>query len=250
MAKKVSVKVLVVDDDPDFAVLIQDLLDDSSKANFRVDSVLTMAQGVASVEKNLYDVILLDYKLPDGNGLDFLTYANDNNLKVPVIIVTGHGAKEIQAEAVEAGAADYLSKGSLNADVLDRTCLYAIGLQIIRNDGAPGFDVLINLTNDAVKAQTILTTEIHGMRDDLKVLKDDYQKGLDNILDNIHGLAWGRWVLDWIKNNHSLALVIFFCLVFLTVLAAFLFQFIDVNKINALTTGFLTNPNGFLRWIN
>ncbi len=59
-----------------------------------------------------YDIVLLDYRLPDGTGLDILDEIQQCDLRLPVIMITGQGDERIAAHTIQRGAADYLVKGS------------------------------------------------------------------------------------------------------------------------------------------
>lgn len=59
-----------------------------------------------------YDLLLLDYKLPDGTGLEALEELPQRGYQLPVIMITGQGDERLAVQAMQAGAADYLIKGS------------------------------------------------------------------------------------------------------------------------------------------
>jgi PAS domain S-box-containing protein len=59
-----------------------------------------------------YDVLLLDYRLPDGTGLDILDKLSSQAVHPPVIMITGQGDELIAAQSIQRGAAEYLIKGS------------------------------------------------------------------------------------------------------------------------------------------
>ena len=60
--------------------------------------------------RDAYEIILLDYMLPDGTGLDVLKQLPERDCQIPVIMVTGQGSEQIAAQAIQNGAADYLIK--------------------------------------------------------------------------------------------------------------------------------------------
>src|SRR5207237_7264187 len=69
---------------------------------------------------------LVDYRLGAQNGIDFLRAALEQGCQAPIILLTGQGEREIDLEAMKAGAADYLVKGGLNSGLLERSIRYAI----------------------------------------------------------------------------------------------------------------------------
>ena len=227
-------------------------------------------------EKSPYDVILLDYKLPDGDGIQFLETLEKNHIKTPVVIVTSRGDKAVQVKALEVGAVEYLSKGTFSTDLLEQTCIYAIGMQEKRNrnGGGPGVGILIEqlveLTRDSVRAQTEATAELRETRKELmngiSSLKEDMTKGFDTaekdikarretcyrehtkIIDDIKSQSGFRWILDWIRKNTKLSIAIFICLLLTIALAVGLLNVTDTTKIRDLlpTTpaGYLVTPSG------
>ncbi|MBX3303097.1 MAG: response regulator [Nitrospira sp.] len=78
-------KVLVVEDDPDILMALQDLLEFEG---IRVDCVQTCRQAFSSIEQNVYDAVLLDLGLPDGDGLSVLEKLHASNPSLPVIVLT------------------------------------------------------------------------------------------------------------------------------------------------------------------
>jgi len=262
MSGATTIRVLVVDDDPEFVLLIRDLLEEASRATFVVEDIPSLSGGIKSLERNHYDVILLDYKLPDGDGFEFLSQMNALHLKIPVVIVTGHGDKAVQVKALEAGAVEYLSKGTFNTDLLERTCIYAIGLQEKRNSngGGPGVGVLIEqlveLTRDAVKAQTEGTLEIRELRKELNTgitsIKEDIasnsratqltlknqreisEKDQAATMKAIEEISHFRWLLGWIKANPLFSTILFLCVLLAIALAVVLLQIVDLEKIKVL----------------
>lgn len=270
MSGMTTVKVLVVDDDPDFVLLIKDLLEDATRASFLVESASTISEGVCVVEKHPFDVVLLDYRLPDGDGIQFLEALEQKHIKTPVVIVTSRGDKSVQVKALEAGAVEYLSKGSFTAEHLEVTCIYAIGMQEKRNQngGGPGVGMLIEqlveLTRDSVKSQTEATAELRETRKDLingfTSLKADIQaleegqknrrvaceKEHSRVIGEIQGQSGFRWILDWVKKNTRLSVALFVCALLTVVLAVILLGYVDTAKIRDLTgavpAGVVTTP--------
>ncbi len=68
-------------------------------------------QGLCEIQKTAYDVILLDVKLPEMNGTDVLKNVSATTAShPPIIIITGHGSKEMVLQAIHFGAFDFLEK--------------------------------------------------------------------------------------------------------------------------------------------
>lgn len=82
---RVAHSVLVVEDDPDIALALQDLLEFQG---FQVDCAQTCRQAFTSIAQNTYDVVLLDLGLPDGDGSLILSNLNASHPSLPVIVLT------------------------------------------------------------------------------------------------------------------------------------------------------------------
>jgi signal transduction histidine kinase len=74
----------------------------------------------------VHDVCLVDYRLGEHNGVEFIERAMQRECRAPIILLTGQGDHEIDMAAMNAGAADFLNKGQINADMLERSIRYAI----------------------------------------------------------------------------------------------------------------------------
>ena len=120
------IKVLLVEDDEDDYILTRDLLADIPGHRFVLDWVNTYSKGLDSMLLNQHDLVLVDYRLGAENGISLLRAAIERGCQAPVILLTGAGQHEIDLEAMQAGAADYLVKAGLRADTLERSIRYAI----------------------------------------------------------------------------------------------------------------------------
>ena len=75
---------------------------------------------------NNFDLILLDYRLPDIDGLNLIVQIKDLNIDLPIIVLTGQGDEEIAVEMMKSGAADYLSKSKIDPSYLSKAIGNAI----------------------------------------------------------------------------------------------------------------------------
>jgi PAS domain S-box-containing protein len=120
------IKILLVEDDEDDYIIARDLLAEIPGHRFTLDWVNTYSKGLASMVLNQHDVVLVDYRLGAENGISLLRVALEQGCQAPVILLTGAGQHEIDLEAMQAGAADYLIKAALRSDTLERSIRYAI----------------------------------------------------------------------------------------------------------------------------
>lgn len=119
--------VLLVEDDPGDAGLIKYTLKYDQTGNHLawVESFSALEQFFAEQQAKP-DVILLDLNLPDSTGIETVHACKRLSRSTPIVVLTGHDDTEFALQALEAGAQDYLAKGSLDADSLSRTMRYAI----------------------------------------------------------------------------------------------------------------------------
>ncbi|MDR3575900.1 MAG: PAS domain S-box protein [Anaerolineaceae bacterium] len=103
-------RVLMVEDNPDQALMIQEYL--KIDTDFVVDWADSLKSLWEFISKKEYDILLMDYRLPDGTGLDALIELPKRGYRLPVIMVTGQGDEEIAAQTIRRGAADYVVKSS------------------------------------------------------------------------------------------------------------------------------------------
>jgi signal transduction histidine kinase len=120
------VRVLLVDDDEDDYFLTRDLFTDFDHDGFELEWVATYAEALAAMLRGGHDVYLLDYRLGARTGLDLLREAAQRGFRGPVIMLTGQEEREIDVEAMRAGAADYLVKNHLEAALLERSIRYTL----------------------------------------------------------------------------------------------------------------------------
>jgi signal transduction histidine kinase len=125
---KIPLRILVVDDNPTDRAMYRDLLDQHPKYAYRFEEASLGKTGLEQYGAAQPDCVLLDYQLPDLNGLEFLTQicGKDGTSAVPVIMLTGYGNETIVAEAIRAGAADYVPKAAVSTKSLERAITNAV----------------------------------------------------------------------------------------------------------------------------
>ena len=121
------ITALLIEDNPDDAMLIGKYLNASRKIKYKVIHVERLADGLESLRRTLFDVILLDLGLPDGPmGIKTFEAVYALASHIPIIVLTGHDDDDLAVEAVHKGAQDYLVKGLVTGPALGRAIRYAI----------------------------------------------------------------------------------------------------------------------------
>jgi two-component system response regulator HydG len=106
-----SLRVLVADDDYPYCALIKRSLTDRG---FSVTVCNSGEEALVCLQKNLFDIVLLDFKMEKTNGINVLQWMYGSKMNVPVILITSHGGDEILEEAFKWGAEEYFIKGEMD----------------------------------------------------------------------------------------------------------------------------------------
>jgi DNA-binding NtrC family response regulator len=109
-----SLKILVVDDEEIVRDTLKQLLD---YLGYQVDCAEDGNSGLRALEDRCYDVALVDIRMPNLNGMDFLRRSKEIRPNIPVVIITGHGSESTRSEALAAGAFSFLQKPFRFSDI-------------------------------------------------------------------------------------------------------------------------------------
>lgn len=112
-----SKKILVVDDDVAFCTLLQTFL---KKKGFDVTNSFTGKEAFDIIEKNSFDVVITDIRLPDSDGMEILKKTKEKDFSTQVILMTGYTDIKNAVNAMKLGAFDYVGK-PINPDELLHT---------------------------------------------------------------------------------------------------------------------------------
>ena len=118
--------ILLVDDDEDDYILTRGMITEIYGGRCKIDWVSSWDQAIPHLREWTHDVFLIDYRLGEHNGIDLVRAAIELGCEAPIILLTGDGSREVDLEAMRAGAADYLVKAELTAPLLDRALRYAM----------------------------------------------------------------------------------------------------------------------------
>ncbi|MFP4446343.1 MAG: response regulator [Desulfosudaceae bacterium] len=122
------VRVLIVEDSDTDRETYRRFLQQCQHNEYVLKEAANMTAGLAACRSFAPECVLLDYRLPDGDGLEFLQELGDGrgNVPVPIIMLTGEGNEEVAVQAMKQGAMDYLVKGRIKEDLLCRTTQMAM----------------------------------------------------------------------------------------------------------------------------
>lgn len=125
MMSQEPIHILYVDDDEDDFLLVHSLLQKVRRASFKLERAASFDEALRLISQP-YDAYLVDYRLGKETGLELLRAIKTYKKYAPVIMLTGMEDREVDTQAMKAGAADYLVKGDFNSEILERTIRYAI----------------------------------------------------------------------------------------------------------------------------
>jgi len=121
-----AVRILLVEDDEDDFLLVRDALRALRPGQMTLEWVDDPERGVEAMAAGGHDVCLLDYRLGAYTGLELLRQARARGVHLPIILLTGMSTDELDREALEAGAADFLVKSQLTPELLQRSIRYSV----------------------------------------------------------------------------------------------------------------------------
>jgi len=118
--------VLLIEDDEDDYVLTSELLKETKRTAYEITWISRYQDAAVAVLLGGYDVCLVDYRLGEGDGISLIREARNKGCQMPMILLTGQGDPNVDLSANDAGAADYLVKGEIDAQLLERAIRYAV----------------------------------------------------------------------------------------------------------------------------
>jgi len=130
-----TIKILLIDDDEDDYLVLRDyLMDINGQVEYVLDCVQTYQAGLEQIQRAEHHLYLVDHFLGEGSGLDLLKEAVQAGCKQPIIIITGNSNRDIDQAALVAGATDYLVKGQIDGQLLERSIRYALERNRLLNE--------------------------------------------------------------------------------------------------------------------
>ncbi len=132
VAKNAQINVLLVEDSPSDARLVEEVLRSAPSYSEHVLIASTLAQALKLLSTHSFDVILLDLALPDSQGIDTFRAVKQKARIVPIIALTMTGDDALGQQMVHEGAQDYLPKGALTQDIASAILAHMIRYAIER----------------------------------------------------------------------------------------------------------------------
>jgi len=130
----IPIQLLLLEDEEDEAFIVQRQLKRESEWTFIVTHVTSLEKAVATAQQASFDCALLDLSLPDAQGLESVTRFRSAIPNLPIVVRSGKSESETAMEAMDAGAQDYVVKGTVSGEWLGRVLRYAVERHTLTND--------------------------------------------------------------------------------------------------------------------
>ncbi len=121
-----AVKILLVEDDVDFAAIVKEILNTSSEPVFSIEHTSKLSLIPELLSKSDIQLILLDLNIEDSRGLDTLSKVYGIKSHIPIVVMTGSYDETLGIKALKTGAQDYFLKGRIDRVSLIRSIRYAL----------------------------------------------------------------------------------------------------------------------------
>lgn len=119
-------RILIIDDDEDDYLITSEYMRHIPGANFLIDWCPDFEAALDLICEKKYDLYFTDYRLGARSGVDLLKEAMSRGCEAPIILLTGKGNREVDMEAMQLGAVDYLVKTDLTVEKMERCIRYTL----------------------------------------------------------------------------------------------------------------------------
>lgn len=133
--------LLVIDDDAVDRMAVRRALR-AAAVPCTIEEAADSDAALAALDARVFDVALMDYRLPDSDGLALLREIRSRGLTLPIIMLTGQGDEQLAVDLLRAGATDYLTKNAVSPDVLAQSIYRAQRIHRAERSAAQAEDAL------------------------------------------------------------------------------------------------------------
>lgn len=165
------IEILLVDDNPGDVWLFKKSLAEAGSDQYDLTCVGKLNETIKCLDKEEYDIVMLDLTLPDSQGFNTFTSVRMHSPRVPIILMAGDNDEELAVKALQHGAQDCLIKGQMDGTLLSRSIRYAIERHHARmkEHRLAYFDALTGLPNRMLFYDRLNQALSHAHRYEQKV---------------------------------------------------------------------------------
>jgi signal transduction histidine kinase len=201
MANNSRVKILLIEDNPGDARLVEILLDESDFDNYDIINKQSLNDGIEIHSQMDFAVVLLDLSLPDSRGFETLERFVQAQPMANVIVMTGLSDKALGLNAVKAGAQDFLMKGGFDPELLAKTLRYAIERKNVLNSLDESQRARKVAEESAKMKENFIASISHEMRTPMNAIY-----GMSNLLAQTTLNEEQRSYIDSVKQSSEILL--------------------------------------------
>src|SRR5215510_2173560 len=195
MTQQTDIRILLVEDNRDFAKLVEIFLGKHGPEHFDIVWKENGQQALAELSKNdAYDVILMDYFLPQQNGLEVTRMLQERGNRIPVVFLTVNKDFDLAVEVLKIGVEDYLVKEEISTPALPKTILNVIERRQL-------VDQLTSLEVTQKRLEAIQEIVLK-ITQQVRVPLDDLRKNVETIVENHRSDTLSPY-LNIIRDNLS-----------------------------------------------
>jgi signal transduction histidine kinase len=127
-------RILIIDDEPDNRFLLRERLSEVQGWSLEVSEAADARSAFLLLLENFFDLVFLDYRLPDADGVKVLEQIRQLHPKIVTVLLSAHGSEKVAVEAMKRGAMDYLPRAEFNSIDLSHLLRRAVEVQNLQTE--------------------------------------------------------------------------------------------------------------------